>query len=79
MDRTRHYPKRIGENLRAIALYPLLLAMIICTILTLAIIYSQLYTWISSIESILDQREKDHLLRLSIARSQKTSAQLTQV
>lgn len=74
--KSNHVPAR---KLQTATLCPLVLGMAVCVVLTLSILYSNLEYWTSQIKSTLDTREKEHLLRLALSRSEKISSTLNQV
>lgn len=68
--------RRIGRRLKSVTICPLIIGILLCSILSLSILYSHLSSWISEVKEVLESREKDHLLKLSEMRSQIYSSSI---
>ncbi|OMJ90368.1 hypothetical protein SteCoe_7283 [Stentor coeruleus] len=68
------YVKRIGKKLQNVTFCPLLLGIAICTIITLAMLYSRLITLVNDMQDILELREKVHIKIITQVRSQRISS-----
>lgn len=67
------------KKIQVLTLAILILGVISCISVTLYLLYTKLDSWLIVIESQMIEREKEHLLLVSKARSQKIESILTNV
>lgn len=67
------------KKIQVLTLAILILGVISCISVTLYLLYTKLDSWLVVIESQMIEREKEHLLLVSKARSQKIESILTNV
>lgn len=73
------YANRVGLKLKSVSLYPLLVGIAICSVITLTLMYMKLIMWVGNIQDTLEIREKDHLNKITQIRSHRISSLLSNV
>ncbi|CAG9314658.1 unnamed protein product [Blepharisma stoltei] len=72
-------PKKpsIGKKLQLATLLPLVVGILLSALLTVVILFSEHVDWITETENYLVDKEKEHLIRVAISRSERIKSYLT--
>ena len=70
---------KLSKKLQIVTLFPLLLGILVCTLVILAILFSNYLDWISTTTSYIENKEFESLERLAQAASSVYSSKIQQV
>jgi len=69
----------VGKKLQYSIMIPMVLAILVCSLITILLLYADYEKWVDETEDHITQSEVSHLSRVSAARGKKFSTLLNDV